>query len=159
MALSAVYFQITHCLGRPHYMCEEYLYSVLQEVEVRVTVCCLCSVGWWWWKKGRRWNPVPANSLLFSKGTKGAARLHVPIRQTNLYQKYYMYSQHIYCGRVWNLIQVVMYNLAIRKSTSPPLLALRLKIYYPAGDRTPDLLNQRQTCYHLSLHGELHTWI
>ena len=25
-----------------------------------------------------------------------------------------------------------------------------MKIYYPAGDRTPDLLNQRQTCYHLS---------
>ena len=30
-----------------------------------------------------------------------------------------------------------------------------MKIYYPAGDRTPDLLNQRQTCYHLSQCGEL----
>ena len=48
-----------------------------------------------------------------------------------------------------------MYNLAIRKSTSPPLLAPKLKIYYPAGDRTPDLLNQRQTCYHLSQCGKL----
>ena len=48
-----------------------------------------------------------------------------------------------------------MYNLAIRKCTSPPLLALRLKIYYPARDQTPDLLNQRQTCYHLSQHGKL----
>ena len=27
--LSVVYFQITHCLGRPHYMWDEYLYSVL----------------------------------------------------------------------------------------------------------------------------------
>ena len=26
--------------------------------------------------------------------------------------------------------------------------------YYPAGDRTPDLLNQRQTSYHLSQRGE-----
>ena len=31
-----------------------------------------------------------------------------------------------------------------------------MKIYYPAGDRTPDLLNQTQTCYHLSQHGKLH---
>ena len=29
--------------------------------------------------------------------------------------------------------KLVMYNLAIRKNTSPPLLAPRLKIYYPAG--------------------------
>ena len=45
MALSVIYFQFTHPLGRPHYVWDEYLYSVLQEVEVRVTVCnCLCSV-------------------------------------------------------------------------------------------------------------------
>ena len=48
-----------------------------------------------------------------------------------------------------------MYDLTIRKCTSPPLLAPRLKIYYPTRDRTPDLLNQRQTCYYLSQHGEL----
>ena len=30
-----------------------------------------------------------------------------------------------------------------------------MKIYYPAGDRTPNLLNQRQTYYHLSQRGEL----
>ena len=48
-----------------------------------------------------------------------------------------------------------MYNLAIRKCTSPPLLAPRLKIYYLAGDRTPDLMNQRQTRYHLSQRSEL----
>ena len=29
-----------------------------------------------------------------------------------------------------------------------------MKIYYPAGDRTPDLLNQRQTCYLLSQRDE-----
>ena len=48
MALSVVYFQFMHCLGRPHYVWDEYLYSVLEEVEVRMTVgpmCnCLCSV-------------------------------------------------------------------------------------------------------------------
>ena len=64
----------------------KYLYTVQEKVEVRmtvsVTVCVvlLCCVGWWWWwKEGRRWNPVPAHSLLLSKGTKGAARLNVPI--------------------------------------------------------------------------------
>ena len=45
MALSVVYFQIMHRLGRPHYVWDEYLYSVLEKVEVRVTKCnCLCSV-------------------------------------------------------------------------------------------------------------------
>ena len=46
MALSVVYFRFTHCLGRPHYVWDEYLYSVWEKVEVRVTVCVtvLCSV-------------------------------------------------------------------------------------------------------------------
>ena len=46
MALSVVYFQITHRLDRPHYVWDEYLYSVLKKVEVRVTVnvTVLCSV-------------------------------------------------------------------------------------------------------------------
>ena len=39
MALSVVYFRITHCLGIPHYMWDEYLYSVQEKVEVGVTVC------------------------------------------------------------------------------------------------------------------------
>ena len=58
MALSVVYFRITHRLGRPHYVWDEYLYSVLEKVEVRVTVSVtvcvvlLCCMGWWW-KEGR----------------------------------------------------------------------------------------------------------
>ena len=46
MALSVVYFQIMHCLDRPHYMWDEYLHSVLEKVEVRYDcMCnCLCSV-------------------------------------------------------------------------------------------------------------------
>ena len=39
MALSVVYFRITHRLGRPHYVWDEYLYSVLEKVQVRMTVC------------------------------------------------------------------------------------------------------------------------
>ena len=38
---------------------------------------------------------------------------------------------------------------------SPEVENFQMKIYYPAGDWTPDLLNQRQTCYHLSHRGEL----
>ena len=44
MALSVVYFQFTHRLGRPHYVWDEYLYSVLEEVEVRMTVCVTACV-------------------------------------------------------------------------------------------------------------------
>ena len=51
MVLSVVNFLIMHRLGRPHYVWNEYLYSVLEKVEVRVTVSVtvcvvlLCSVG------------------------------------------------------------------------------------------------------------------
>ena len=38
MALSVVYFRITHRLGRPHHVWDEYLYSVREKVEVRVAV-------------------------------------------------------------------------------------------------------------------------
>ena len=45
MALIVVYFQVMHCLGRPHYMWDKYLYSVLEKVEVRVTVCVTVCVA------------------------------------------------------------------------------------------------------------------
>ena len=138
MALWVVYFWITHCLGRPHYVWDEYLYSELEKVEVRVTVSVtvcvvlLCCVGWWW-KEGTRWNLVPAHSLLFSK-----SRLKVPIRQTNRYQQYYMPSQHMYCGRVWNLIQdcdvhFLIARLYISTPPSPEVENFKMKIYYPAA--------------------------
>ena len=41
---------------------------------------------------------------------------------------------------------------------SPEVENFQMKIYNPAGNQTPDLLNQRQTCYHLSQHGELYTY-
>ena len=44
MALSVVYFRIMQRLGRPHYVWDEYLYSVQEKVEVRVTVCVTVSV-------------------------------------------------------------------------------------------------------------------
>ena len=37
MALSVVYFRIMHRLGRPYYVWDQYLYSVWEKVEVRVT--------------------------------------------------------------------------------------------------------------------------
>ena len=98
---------------------------------------------------------MPAHSLLFSKSTKGAARFNVLIRRTNRYQQYCMPSQHMYCGRVWNLIQACDvqssdYKAYISTLPSPEVENFQMKIYYPAGNRTPDPLNQRQTCYHLS---------
>ena len=46
MALSVVHFRFTHRLCRPHNVWDEYLYSVLEEVEVRVTVCVTVCVAW-----------------------------------------------------------------------------------------------------------------
>ena len=100
------------------------------------------------------------HSLLFSKSTKGSARLNVPIRRTNHYQQYYITSQHAYCGMVWNLIQACDvqssdYKVYISTPPSPKVENFQMEIHYPARDRTPDPLNQKQTCYHLSQCGEL----
>ena len=143
--------QTTLCLG-------EYLYRVLEKVEVRVTVSVtvcvmlLCCVGLWR-KEERRWNPVPAHSLFFSKSTKGASRLNVPIRRTNRYQQYYMPSQHIYCGRAWNLTKTVMYNLVIRKCTSPLHLAPRLKIFKWKFTTQPGI--EPRTCWTRGRHATI----
>ena len=53
MALSVVYSQFMHRLGRPHYVWDEYLYSVLEKVEVRVTVCVTVIVLCGMMMKGR----------------------------------------------------------------------------------------------------------
>ena len=112
--------------------------------------------------KGReKVKPGADSQPALHKSTKGAARLNVPIRRTNRYQQYYMPSQHTSCGRVWNLIQdcdVQSSDQKVYISTppSPEVENFQIKIYYPAGDRTPDLLNLRQTCYHLSQRGEQH---
>ena len=46
MALSVVYFRITHRLGRPHYVWDEYLFSVLEVgVTVSVTICIVLLCG------------------------------------------------------------------------------------------------------------------
>ena len=96
---------------------------------------------------------MPAHSLLLSESTKGAVRLNVPIRRTNRYQHYYMPSQHTYWRRDWNLIQDCDvqssdWKVYISTHPSPEVESFQMKVYYPTGDRTPDLLNQ--TCYHLS---------
>ena len=105
MALSVIYFRITHRLGRPHYVWEEYLLQCIGESSVRVTVyvsvCLVCVV----WDDDERKGEGETRCRLFSESSKGAARLNVSIRRTNRYQQYYMPSQHTYCGRVCNLIQ------------------------------------------------------
>ena len=98
--------------------------------------------------------------LIACSSRKAPRGLNVPIRRTNRYQQYYMPSQHTYCGRVRNLIQdcdVQSSNWKVYISTppSPEVENFQMKIYYPTGDRTPDLLNQMQTCYHLSQRGKL----
>ena len=66
---------------------------------------CLCSVGWWW-KEGRRWNPVPLIVCSSRKVPRGPPGLSPFLTDESLSTvSYYMPSQHIYCGRVWNLIQ------------------------------------------------------
>ena len=55
----------------------------------------------------------------------GAARLNIPIRRTNHYQEYNM-SYHIYCGRIWNLIQTfdVHKNLVYPDQVGPEVIQI-----------------------------------
>ena len=89
MALSVVYFQFTHRLGRPHYVWDEYLYSVLEKVEARMALCVTVCVVLDDDRKGEGESRCSSR-----KPPKGAARFNVPIRRTNRYQQYYMPSQH-----------------------------------------------------------------
>ena len=82
MALSVVYFRITHRLGRPHYVWDEYLYSLPEKVEVRVTVSVIELCGMMMMKGREKVKPVPAHSLIFSKSTKRTTRLNHLIRRT-----------------------------------------------------------------------------
>ena len=103
MALSVVYFQITHHLGRPQYMWDEY-HSVLKEVDVRVTVCVsVCVV--WDGDDDERKGEGETRCRLIACSSRKTPRLNVSIQRSNRYQQYYIPSEYIYCIRVWNLIQ------------------------------------------------------
>ena len=56
-------------------------------------------------------------------------------------------------GRVWNLIRPVIYNLAISKCTSPPLLALRLKVFKWKLATSPGI--EPQTCWTRDRHSTI----
>ena len=91
MALSVVYFKITLHWDRPHYVGDEYLYSVLQELVVCVAVCVvqLCREVWDDdERKGEGETRCRLIACSSRKAPRGPARL-------NVYQQYYMPSQHI----------------------------------------------------------------
>ena len=69
-----------------------------------------------------------------------------------------MPSQHMYCERVWNLIQIFdvqfsNWKLYISIRLSLEVQNFHMKIFDLIRYRTLDPLNQRQTCYHLSQCG------
>ena len=88
--------------------------------------------------KGREKVKPSAGSLpALLKKHQGAARLNVPVWQTNRYQQHYMPSQHTYCRRVWMVesrqMQWIIYKImsffffsnVIRLVICEPLIALR----------------------------------
>ena len=89
------------------------------------------------------------------KAPRGSARLNVPVRWTNCYQQYNMPYQHMYCGRVWNLIQACDvqssdWKVYICTPPSPEVENFQMKIYYPARDRTPRPAEPEQGGYCLA---------
>ena len=77
------------------------------------------------------------------------------IRRTNRYQKYYMPSQHIYCGRVWNSIQArdVQSNDQKVYIYTPP--SSEVENLLPHWESNPRPAEPERTFYHLSQRGEL----
>ena len=104
-----VYFRLTHLVGRLCYVGQVCLYLCTEIKQGKGDCMCNCllckCVACEMLRKESRWKPKPVHSLLLSISTKGTTRLNVPIRRTNRYQQYNIPSQHMYCGRVWNLMQ------------------------------------------------------
>ncbi|KAJ4432695.1 hypothetical protein ANN_21318 [Periplaneta americana] len=69
-------------------------------------------------EEGRRGNPVPENSLLLSKSTKGAARLNVIIRRMVIYA----FSSYALRRNLRFNPGILVHNLVIRSCTPPSLL-------------------------------------
>ena len=145
MALSVVYFRIMHCLGRPHYVWGKYLYSVLEKVAVRVTVSVtVCAVRDDDERKGEgetRWLLIACSSRKaprrlpgLTSPSNGRIAINNTICLLNIYTAEGLESVHSTPPR-------------------PKIENIQMKIYHLAGDQTPDLLDQRQTCYHLSQQG------
>ena len=75
MALSVVCFRITHRLGRPHYVWDEYLHSVREKVVVRVTVSVtVCVVYCVVWDDDERKGEVETRCRLITCSTRKAPR-------------------------------------------------------------------------------------
>ena len=83
-------------------------YNHARYVSCLTSICVPCiNISSLMMMKEREKNPVPEHSLLPSISTQTTARLNVSICRTNRYQQYNMSSQHMYCERVWNLIQAL----------------------------------------------------
>ena len=75
MVLSVVYFRIMHRLGRPHYVWDEYLYSVWEKVEVGVTVSVtVCIVFCVVWDDGERKGEGETRCWLIACSSRKASR-------------------------------------------------------------------------------------
>ena len=130
MALSVVYFQTTHRLGRPHYVSDEYLYSVLEKVEVRVTVSVTVCVVWDDDERKREGETrCRLIACSFRKAPRGPPGLTSP-SDGRIAIDSTICLLNIYTAEGFGIYsRLVMYNLAIGKCTSPPFLAPRLKIF------------------------------
>ena len=154
MALSVVYFQFTNRLGRHITFGTSICIVYCRKLRFRLTVCVK-------WddddeRKGRNGNPVPAHSLFFSKSTKGLGLTSASDGRNAINSTICILNIHTAEG-FGNLIQACDvqssdWKVYISTPPSPEMENFQMKIYYSAGDWTLYPLNQRQTCYHLSLH-------
>ena len=73
-------------------------------------------------------------------------------------ETFFVDALRMYLGKIWNLIQGLYtqssdWMLYISTPLSSFVENLDMEFFCLAGDRTPDPLNQKQTCYHLSQRG------
>ena len=95
-ALSVVYFQFTHLLGRPRYVGNVYLYCALEASEVMVTICVIIVLCGMMMMKGReKVKPMPAHSLLFWKAPRGLPGLMSPSTNVSPSTVLYAFSTYI----------------------------------------------------------------
>ena len=121
MALSVVYFRITHRLGRPHYVWDDYLYSVREKVDCKCN--CLCSVIV---LCGMMCRLIACSSRKAPRAPPGLTSPsdgQIAINST-------IFLFNIYTAEGFGIqSRPVMYNVGIRNCISPPLLEPKFKIF------------------------------
>ena len=149
--VNMLYFRFTYLFGRSRYMvgCVSafvYWQKCGWGDGVYNWFCSVCCNVVWWGRQGRKWNPVPKDSLYLSISTRGPPVLMSPSDDESLSTVQYAFSAYV-------LRKGLEMNSGFRlqssdwkmNCTSPSLLVARFKIFIIKFQTSPGI--EPLTCW------------